>query len=570
MGRQIVYCEGCGKRLTEDEFDKGKAQTIDNRPYCVECRPLEAPPPPRPPAPVKPATTRIPVPPSTRRQRIPEAAPSRSRAPLLAGGILGAAAVGIIVVAVLASVGRKPPASVPVPRPVPAPPREDHAFQALKTLQDFAAAATDPDAILLRCDEVRPVVQGTPHEAKFREIEDRAKEARTLKADASRLDNFLRQIRELREGDPRFLRKSEILGMLRSAAGMAGGRRAEVEKIIADYEKSFEETSAKAAEAARTEAKKMSDERKFLEAMARIDEYPESFRGTPHWAPLEALRTELAGKQAAWTEERKTGPWRAWRITSSGERGCPLYLDAWQGRSRVLMIHPQSKERPGVLEREIEIPAGRKATLSFWAAPHENGDWTLRVAADGQELLRQEMAPKNSGWKEFRVDLSAFAGRKVPLRLENVANNWDWEYSLWSDVAIRFEGDEGALILPAGKARFAGKVLQLSAAGPDQHLMGWNFVGDRAEWSLEVPRAGKYTVEIVYSCGVSNHGEYTLTAAGEQLAGKITPTGSWDKVQTAVVGTISLPPGAAVLEIRATKTGGGLMNLRRVRLLPEL
>ena len=100
--------------------------------------------------------------------------------------------------------------------------------------------------------------------------------------------------------------------------------------------------------------------------------------------------------------------------------------------------------------------------------------------------------------------------------------------------------------------------------------MGWNFVGDRAEWSMEVPRAGRYTVEIVYSCGHQNVGEYALTAGGEPLSGKVTPTGGWDKFQTAVVGTISLPPGAAVLEIRATKTGGGLMNLRRVRLLPEL
>lgn len=566
MGRPIVYCEVCGKRLTEDEFEKGKAQTLDNRPYCVECRPLEAPPPPRPPLPVKPATTRIPVPPSTRRLRTPDAPPARSRAPLLAGGIIGVAAAAIIVVAVLAPGRGKPPA---VPPPAPAPPAEDRALKALEALRDFASAAAEPEAILLRCDEVRPVVQGTPHEAKFREIEERAREARQRKADAARLDHFLRQIRELREGDPKFLRKSEILGMLRSAAGLAGSRRAEVEQISAEYEKAFEEAAAKAAEAVRAEAGKLAGERKFPEAMARIDEYPQSFRGTPHGAPLEALRAELARKMAAWAEEKKKGPWRAWRIASSGERGCPQYLDAWQGRSRVLMIHPLSREIPGTLERDVEIPAGRKAALSFWAAPHENGDWLLRVIADGRELLRQEIAPKNSGWKEFRVDLSAFAGRKVALRLENAANNWDWEYGLWSDVVVRLEGEEGALVLHAADARLSGKVIQFAGSGADRHIMGWNNNEDRAEWSLTVPRSGLYAVELVYSCGAQG-GDFALTAGGERLAGRTSGTGSWEEVRAAGIGTLYLFEGPSTLEIRAIRVRGGLMNLRRVLLIPSL
>src|ERR1043165_4777756 len=48
MGREIVYCEGCGQRLTEDDFDRGKAQEHDGRPFCSKCRPVtEAPPAPR-------------------------------------------------------------------------------------------------------------------------------------------------------------------------------------------------------------------------------------------------------------------------------------------------------------------------------------------------------------------------------------------------------------------------------------------------------------------------------------------------------------------------------------------
>src|SRR6185503_18172123 len=49
MGREIVYCEGCGKKLTENDFDRGKAQDYNNRPFCSTCRPITAPsPPPQP------------------------------------------------------------------------------------------------------------------------------------------------------------------------------------------------------------------------------------------------------------------------------------------------------------------------------------------------------------------------------------------------------------------------------------------------------------------------------------------------------------------------------------------
>src|SRR5689334_18495736 len=91
MGREIVYCEGCGNRLTEDDFDRGKADTHDGRPFCSKCRPVTPEPPPPPPPPRSPgrgterrsatggprrkATERIPLaqpppgPPAARRSR---------------------------------------------------------------------------------------------------------------------------------------------------------------------------------------------------------------------------------------------------------------------------------------------------------------------------------------------------------------------------------------------------------------------------------------------------------------------------------------------------------------------
>lgn len=37
MGREIVYCDQCGDRITASDFDKGLAREVQNRNYCRKC-----------------------------------------------------------------------------------------------------------------------------------------------------------------------------------------------------------------------------------------------------------------------------------------------------------------------------------------------------------------------------------------------------------------------------------------------------------------------------------------------------------------------------------------------------
>jgi hypothetical protein len=114
-------------------------------------------------------------------------------------------------------------------------------------------------------------------------------------------------------------------------------------------------------------------------------------------------------------------------------------MDSHEGRSNVYQTHPVSPEVPASLEREFEIPAGRKASLSFWVTHHGLGDWELRVFADSQLLHRQDVGPGWGGWRMVRVDLTPFAGRKFTLRLENRATAWIWEFGYWSDIEVKVE-----------------------------------------------------------------------------------------------------------------------------------
>ncbi len=124
MGKAIVYCQLCGKSLYEDDFERGKASRIDNRPYCSACKApapapppparLPPPPPPPPPAPRRAISDRIPVlrPPST--ARLPKAPARRKPATALWGSLLFvgvASAIGLT----LALAGRQP-----IPEPPPA------------------------------------------------------------------------------------------------------------------------------------------------------------------------------------------------------------------------------------------------------------------------------------------------------------------------------------------------------------------------------------------------------------------------------------------------------------------
>ena len=100
------------------------------------------------------------------------------------------------------------------------------------------------------------------------------------------------------------------------------------------------------------------------------------------------------------------------------------------------MTHPLGRGVPATLEREVDVPAGKKTKLSFWVSCHQQGDFELRVVADGKELIKEVIGPKGSGWREKSIDLTPFAGRRIALRLEDFPNDWDWEQAYWSDLKV--------------------------------------------------------------------------------------------------------------------------------------
>jgi putative membrane-bound dehydrogenase-like protein len=165
--------------------------------------------------------------------------------------------------------------------------------------------------------------------------------------------------------------------------------------------------------------------------------------GTPKPTRIQELAKEFAGRDlrlsssppaqdgesiALWNPE--------WRITAPDFEGSPRKFPAYRGKNNVLMTHPYSQEKGSAIERDLLVPQNKRTELAFEVASHENGDWLLKVVADGK-VLKTELVEPKSGWMPVSVDLTPFAGRQVHLRLENCANNWEWEFGYWRNIQLR-------------------------------------------------------------------------------------------------------------------------------------
>jgi len=163
------------------------------------------------------------------------------------------------------------------------------------------------------------------------------------------------------------------------------------------------------------------------------------------WTP--ALRRELLGiesREAARTEEPRrdmesVALWNPdWRVECPPFEIAPDKLTDYHGRRNVLLTHPIDRNKPSALEATLDVPRDRRSELSVHVASHDSGDWELRVLVDGKPVHTQVVSAKGERWKLVQVDLTPYAGRRVPVRLENAANNWNYEFGYWSDLRVDF------------------------------------------------------------------------------------------------------------------------------------
>jgi hypothetical protein len=153
------------------------------------------------------------------------------------------------------------------------------------------------------------------------------------------------------------------------------------------------------------------------------------------WAADFEQRRRTARSRAIPVERWASG----WRLVASGDEMDPG-VRAVLGRSPVLVTHPVSTRVPAAIEKRVRIPGSQprlRLTVTS-ATDSEEADWELRVLVDGK-LLEKRTIQATNRWEEIEIDLGAYAGREVTLRLENAAGGarqWAWEAGYWARADV--------------------------------------------------------------------------------------------------------------------------------------
>jgi putative membrane-bound dehydrogenase-like protein len=149
--------------------------------------------------------------------------------------------------------------------------------------------------------------------------------------------------------------------------------------------------------------------------------------------------------QAAAYDGESVSLWNPeWQINAPEFESSPKKLPEYAGKNNVLLTHPFDLQKPAAIQRTVELPAGKKITLSVNVASHEQGDWELRIFVNNQLLKKEIVNGHGKSWKNISVDLSPFAGKKTSLRLENAANDWAWEFGYWNDLRLEYSEPQQA------------------------------------------------------------------------------------------------------------------------------
>jgi hypothetical protein len=106
---------------------------------------------------------------------------------------------------------------------------------------------------------------------------------------------------------------------------------------------------------------------------------------------------------------------------------------------------------------------------------------------------------------------------------------------------------------------------------PEWKAFGWYTTEDRAEWNVQIDKAGKYDVYMEWSVADSEGGKsFVLEAGKKKIKGKADKTGSWFTYKTEKIGTVNLSAGNQkfVLKSNSKSEKGAMFDLREIKLVP--
>jgi hypothetical protein len=130
------------------------------------------------------------------------------------------------------------------------------------------------------------------------------------------------------------------------------------------------------------------------------------------------------------------------------------------------------------------------------------------------------------------------------------------------------------VFLPATLAALHGSEIRLEPVDGDENERAvgfWRDPEEHVEWLVHLDRAARYHVILAYACAPGHGGDFTLTASGQSLGGRVKGEGTWDDRRSLHLGTVALAAGDTPLLLKPARPmpdGRALMRCRGLLLLP--
>ncbi len=138
----------------------------------------------------------------------------------------------------------------------------------------------------------------------------------------------------------------------------------------------------------------------------------------------------MPAEMAAWNP--------SWKLVACGSDMEPGIHKKFK-RDNVLVIHPVNREKPAIIAADLTVPATGKSVLAIDVTSDPKGDFVLKVFV-GDSCVKEETIASHGKWQTDNVDLSEYAGKTIPVRIENHANGWEFEAAYLSTVQVKAGG----------------------------------------------------------------------------------------------------------------------------------
>ncbi len=127
---------------------------------------------------------------------------------------------------------------------------------------------------------------------------------------------------------------------------------------------------------------------------------------------------------------------------------------------------------------------------------------------------------------------------------------------------------DGSILLGTANSRIHGFQLHIERK-PQPHFVYWVDPQEYIEWPHGCVQAGKFYVELTYSCVPMRGGTLYLRRGRRRLAGHADQTGGWNKWRTYTLGEITIAQEKTTAFLKADgNPQNALMDVMRVRLIP--